>query len=485
LGFVGLTTSPCFLAQNNSTIFSSFLIDLKKDYLFEIMKNLDNTIFKAYDIRGIYPNQVNEDVAYRIAQAYAKFIQPKTVALGRDVRLSGATLFEATKQGFLDHGVNVVDIGVITTDMYYFAVANYGYDGGVQISASHNPREYNGFKMVREKAIPISGDSGIKDIQKLVAGGYQYQTKQLGDFSTKNILPEYLEKCLGFVNQKNIKRFKVVLNGMFGPAVFNVRKMNLPIEIIPLNEQIDGSFPKGAPDPLLKENQEETVETIKRVQADFGAAWDGDADRFFLFDENGRFIPGYYLTAKLAQYFSSQQSGAKIIHDPRLVWATQDQTRSAGGIPLQNKAGHSFIKERMRTEDALFGGEMSGHFYFRDYFYADNGLIPFLLMLEIISQSNKKVSEIFEEYFMKYPISGEINTKLSDQSQVEGILLDLEKNYSNAKIDKTDGVSIEYPDWRANVRGSNTEPLIRLNVEGKSQELMKQKTEELLEIIRK
>jgi len=445
---------------------------------------MDNTIFKAYDIRGIYPTQLDEDAVYRIAQAYCKFLSPKTVALGRDVRTSGGALWEAAKRGLTDHGVNVIDIGVISTDMLYFAVAHYGYDGGITISASHNPKEYNGMKMVREGSIPISGDTGIYEIRDIAVGGYHVKQPLAGNVETKYVRQDYLNKCLSFIDVSVIKPYTVVANAMFGPALDNVTKMNLPITLKMLNEVPDGTFPKGQPDPMLEANRAETIQMVKSQRADMGVAWDGDADRFFIFDEDGRFIPGYYLTAFLGRYFASKEPGAKVICDPRMTWAVLDDVSSVGGVPLINKSGHSFIKERMRRENAIFGGEASGHYYFRDYFYADNGLIPFLVIMEIMSKTGKKVSEIFNRYFNLYPISGEINIKIRSQDEIKQVLADFELKYRNAaKMEKVDGLSVEYPDWRANVRASNTEPIIRLNVEAKNHELLKEKTAEALAII--
>lgn len=443
----------------------------------------DPTIFKAYDIRGIYPEQINEEAVYAIAQAFAKFLGPKTVALGRDVRLSGPSLWEAAKNGLIDHGVNVIDIGVISTDMYYFAVANYGFDAGITISASHNPKEYNGMKMVRKGALPISGDTGIKEIMETVLSGYKFKAETKGTVEKKDIVDDYLKKCLSFVDAAKLKPFKVVANGMFGPVLKNVMRMGLPITIIPLNEVPDGNFPKGQPDPAQEANRKETEELIKKEHPDFGVAWDADADRFFLFDENGRFIPGYYLTAFFGRYFASKVPGAKVIYDPRAVWATVDLVREAGGEPLISKAGHSFIKERMRKEDAAFAGEMSGHFYFRDFYYADNGLIPFLLLLEIFSQSDQKVSQIFDPFFEKYPMSGEINIKIQSQDQVKTALAKLETEFPGARIEKIDGLSLEFPDWRANVRGSNTEPLLRINLEAKTPELVRVNLEKIKSLL--
>jgi len=444
---------------------------------------INEAIFKAYDIRGIYPGELNEDIVYKITQAYAKLVQPKRIVLGRDVRLSGPSLWKAAAQGLTDHGVDVIDIGVITTDMMYFATAAYpDADGGITISASHNPREYNGLKLMRKGAVSISGDTGIKDIKKSVLEGYIYKAEKPGHVEQREIVDDYLKKCSSMFDISAVKPLKVVANGMFGPIIKIVRKLQLPVTLVTLNEEPDGSFPKGPPDPLLKENQTETSELIKTSKADLGVAWDGDADRFFLFDENGRWIPGYYITAFLGADFARKFPGAKIIHDPRLTWATEEMVKAAGGAPLENKVGHSFLKERMRKEDAVFAGEMSGHYYFRDFYYADNGLIPFLLILEIISKSEKKTSEIFEPYFSEYFISGEINTKLGIDRRPDEILAELEKKYGDAKIEHMDGLSVEYPNWRANIRSSNTEPLLRLNVEGKSQAVVDEKTEEILSV---
>lgn len=446
---------------------------------------MDYSIFKAYDIRGIYPSQIDEDAVYKIAQAYAKFTGAKNVALGRDVRTSGNVLWEAVKQGLVEHGVDVIDIGIVSTDMLYFAVANYGYDGGITISASHNPAEYNGMKMVKAGAVPISGDSGIREIRQLVEAGYNFVSSTAGRVKVNDITTAYLDKCLSLIDLSLVKHFKVVVNSMFGPAVQNVKRMGLPLNLIAINEKLDGTFPKGQPDPLLEANRHETIELIKKEKADFGCAWDGDADRFFLFDENGRFIPGYYLTAFLGSYFAKKYPNNKVLYDPRLTWATIDAVSSSGGVPLVNKVGHSFIKERMRGEQAVFAGENSGHYYFRDYFYCDNGLIPFLILLQIFSEmgSDFKVSKVFDKYFEQYPISGELNTKLDSQEKVLGILKKIEDHYSQSKMEKIDGLSIENSDWRANVRASNTEPLIRLNVEAKNEKVLKEKTEELLKLI--
>lgn len=452
-------------------------------------------IFKAYDIRGLYPQDLNEEVAYKIAQAYCKLFSPKTIVLGRDVRLSGPSLWRAAAKGFTDHGVDVIDIGVITTDMLYYASAALNADGGITISASHNPGEYNGMKLMRAGAVPVSGDTGILEIRDLVVSDYAFKAPLAGVITVQDIRADYLKKCLSFVDADSIEeprrdgrgKMRVVVNGMFGAVVKNVEQAKdiakLPIELITLNAEPDGSFPKGAPDPLLPENRTETIALIKSVKADLGAAWDGDADRVFFFDETGRFIPGYFITAFLGAYFSKKAPGSKIIYDPRLTWAVEDTVKSAGGIALINRVGHSFIKERMRKENAVFGGELSGHYYFREFYYADNGLIPFLLMLEIISKSGKKVSELFEPYFKKYFISDETNFALESLGEVERAISKIEYAYPDATVTRVDGLSIEYSKWRANIRSSNTQPLLRINVEAKNEALRDQKLAELIKLI--
>jgi phosphomannomutase len=447
---------------------------------------IDQKIFKAYDIRGIYPDQLNEELAYGIAQAYAKFLNPKTVALGFDVRTSSPSLFEAAKQGLIDHGVDVVDIGMVSTDMLYFAVASLGLDGGIIISASHNPREYNGMKLAREKAIPISGDTGIEDIKNSVVAGYEYKALDVGKVSKQDITEDYLKKCLSFVDLSKIKPLKVVANAMFGKALELVDLMKLPIEITKMNEKPDGTFPKGQPDPLQPANQKETIELIENQHPDLGVAWDADADRCFFFDETGRFIYPYYVSALLSEYFCKKNPGATIVHDIRLKWAIEDRVKAAGGKTVAIKAGRAYFNPEMMRDDAVFASETSGHYYFKDFYYCDNGLIPFLLMLEIISESGKKVSELFDEYFESFPVSGEINTKAAEQSQVAPLLEKIEQHFAankDAKIDKTDGISIETKDWRANIRGSNTEPLIRVNVEARDKKTLDAATQEVLRFI--
>jgi len=452
------------------------------------MNKINPAIFRTYDVRGLYPSEITEDAVYRIAQAYVKFLNPKTIALGRDVRLSSPKLFASAKQGLLDHGINIIDIGVVSTEMLYFAVGHLGLDGGITISASHNPRDYNGMKMTRENVIPISANSGLEDIKNLVFSNYNYIASRKGVERQINITEDYLKKCLSFIDVKKIKKMKVVANAMFGMALVNVKKIDLPIELICLNEIPDGNFPKGQPNPLLPEQRVETIETIRTTQSDFGIAWDGDADRFFIFDENGRFIPPYYVLAFLTKYFCSKFPGAIVVHDLRLAWAIEDEAKVAGATTLRSKAGYPFVRKIMRDNQALIGCETSGHIFFKDFFYTDNGLIPFLIILEIFSKLDGKVSTFFDKYFENYPISGEINIENKDPNGTQSVLDRLEKHFrsdSEIVVDKTDGISFEHSQWRANIRGSNTEPFIRINVEGRTPEILKEKTDELLELIGK
>lgn len=452
-------------------------------------------IFKAYDIRGVYPSELDEETAYKIGQAYAKFVKPKKVAVGRDVRTHGEKIKSELIRGLNDAGVDVIDIGIISTDMLYFAVANYGYDGGIAVSASHNPKEYNGFKMVREKSFAISSDTGLFDIRDMVVdNSYQVKPKKMGVVEKKEITDDYIDKIISFANVDKIKPLKVVLSANFGLAGEVAKKLlnKIPAKIkaVYLDDEPNGEFPKGRPDPLIPERQTETSELVKSSKADFGVAWDADADRCFFFDETGKFIEGYFIVGLLAKEILKKYPGGKIIYDPRLTWATIETVKSAGGIPLMNKAGHTFIKDRMKKEDAAFGGEMSAHYYFKDYWYADCGMIPFVMMLNILSETGKKLSELLAPMMNKYFVSGEINNEVKD---IPALLKEAEEKYSDGKIDKTDGLSVEYDNpaspnlsevsWRFNLRGSNTEPKIRLNVESTKKELMEQKCDEILGLI--
>ncbi len=448
---------------------------------------MDPKIFKAYDIRGIYPDQFNEDDAYKIAQAYADYVKPKNVVLGHDVRSSGEKLWRAAANGFLDAGVDVIDVGTISTDMLYFSVANYGYDGGITISASHNPREYNGMKMVREESIAISSDTGLNEIRDLTINGSKISSENKGKIIKKDILDDYINHILKFIDVSKIKPLKIVLSANFGlsgeVAKKIITKIPAKIEYECLDCVPSGDFPKGRPDPLIFERRIETSELVKKSHADLGVSWDADADRCFFFDENGNFIEGYYVVGILAKELLKNHPGEKILHDPRLVWATIETVKAAGGVPIVTKTGHGFIKDRMRKENALFAGEMSAHYYFRDNWYADNGMIPFVMMLEILSESKQKLSELVRPMIEKYPVSGEINNEVKD---VKAVLAEAEKIYHDGKIDKIDGLSVEYPQWRFSLRGSNTEPKIRLNVESRGdRKLMEQKRDELITLIEK
>lgn len=445
--------------------------------------SIDKTIFMAYDVRGVYPTEINEEAVRAIGKAYARWLKPKNVIVGHDVRLSSPDLQREMIAGLTGEGVDVVNIGTISTDMLYYAVATEKAGGGITITASHNPREYNGAKFVREKAIAISSDSGLNEIADLIDVDNLETENKPGKVTKKDITDGYIEHIRSFIDVKKLGKLKVVVNGNFGLAVTMIKKAlaGTPVELIELNGEPDGSFPKGRPDPLIPENRHETIQLIIKEGADLGIAWDADADRVFFYDENGDFIDGYYMTAILAEMMLKKYPDSKIVHEPRLVWAIKDAIQNNGGTAIQNKAGHTFIKDRMRKEDAVFAGETSAHYYFKDNFYCDNGMIPALMILERLSESKEKLSDIAQPYRDKYFISGEINSEVDSG---EEIIKQLEKTYSDGQIDKTDGLVSEYSDWRFNVRMSNTEPLIRLNVEAKSQDLMEKKRDELLSIIR-
>lgn len=449
------------------------------------MKLLRNA-FKAYDIRGKVPEELNEEMAYRIGRAFVAIFQAKTVVVGHDVRLSGPALQAALVRGLTEAGCDVIDIGVCGTEQIYFATAHWQLDGGIMITASHNPQEYNGMKLVRKNARPISGDSGLKELEEAVInGGFPQVNGAAGKVSRRDSMPEYIRHLLGYVDLTGLKPLKVVVNAGNGAAgaVIDALAPHLPFVFTKVNHEPDGSFPNGIPNPLLVENREATAKVVRETGADIGIAWDGDFDRCFLFDETGGFIEGYYLVGFLAQAFLRKNPGAKIVHDPRLTWNTIEVVTKAGGIPVQNKTGHAFMKERLRQEDAVYGGEMSAHHYFRDFAYCDSGMIPWLLVLEIMSLSDKPLSQLLQERVACYPVSGEINSHVAEPAAV---IKRLERLYAPEAltVDYTDGVSIEFSEWRFNVRMSNTEPVLRLNVESRCDEpLMREKTEELLNLI--
>ncbi len=443
-------------------------------------------IFHAYDIRGIYPSEFDEEACYSIAKGYVSVFMPRDVVIGMDVRLSSRSLKESLVRGFLDAGVNVIDIGQITTDMLYFAVGNYNYSGGIIVSASHNPKEYNGLKMVKEKATAISSDTGLFDIRAALKLGKdeKISSNRRGTCKRKEILNDYVNHVLSFIDKSSIQHLTFVGNANFGFVSKPIKMIvdQLHLNLIPLNFTPDGSFPKGAPDPMLTENREETEELIRKSNVDFGVAWDADADRVMFFDERGRFISGTYITALLAKMMLIKYGkNNKIILDPRVTWPTLKLVNEMGGSPIISKCGHAFMKDRMRSEDALFAGEMSAHYYFRDNFYADNGIIPFLLILEHLSKEKKKLSEIISPFMEGHYMSGELNYRTQN---IQGIIEKIRSRFSSAgREDFTDGYSVESDAWRFNIRPSNTEPLMRLNVEAKEEKLVEKIVKEIKEII--
>ena len=412
--------------------------------------------------------------------------QAKKVAVGHDIRLSGPSLRAALVRGLTEMGCDVVDIGECGTEMIYYATAHLELDGGIMITASHNPKEYNGMKLVRRESRPISSDTGLKDIEeKVITGEFAPLTGAKGSVEAVNILPDYIEHLFTYVDKTALKPLRIVANtgnGAAGPIINELAK-HLPFEFIKVYNEPDGNFPNGVPNPILLENREATAKVVREHKADVGIAWDGDFDRCFMFDEKGNFIEGYFMVGFLAQAFLQKTAGAKIIYDPRLTLNTIELVEAAGGTPVMCKSGHAFIKDRMRQENAVYGGEMSAHHYFRDFSFCDSGMIPWLLVVELLSRAGKPLSTLMQERMDRYPISGEINSTVKD---APAVMVKIEEKYgAGGKVTKVDGLSVEYPDWRFNLRLSNTEPVIRLNVEVRAdQALLKEKTEELLALIR-
>lgn len=441
--------------------------------------------FKAYDIRGRLGDELNEEIAWRIGRAYAELLKPQRVVVGRDVRASSAALCAALARGLTEGGVDVFDIGLCGTEEIYFATFHGEFDGGIVVTASHNPIDYNGMKLVRAQAQPVSGDSGLFAIRDRVAAGNFASVPRLGTITPGNLQDAYVAHLLSYVDAPQLPPLKIVVNagnGCAGPILDRL-ETRLPVTFVKIHHDPDGSFPHGIPNPLLPENRSATADAVRSHNADFGLAWDGDFDRCFFFDEHGAFIEGYYMVGLLATVLLAHHPASAIIHDPRLTWNTIDMVQSAGGVAVQSKTGHAFIKERMRAENALYGGEMSAHHYFRDFSYCDSGMIPWLLVAEIIGRTGKSLSQLVAERIALYPASGEINRVVHDPA---GIIARIEKIYTPdaAGIDHTDGLSIEYPQWRFNLRMSNTEPVLRLNVEARGDaQLMRTKTTELLAII--
>jgi phosphomannomutase len=449
--------------------------------------SLDPSIFKAYDVRGLYPSEIDEAGARQIGRGFAAYLSARTVGVSRDMRLSSPGLSQAFIEGVRAHGTNVVDYGMLGTDQLYYAVAEDRLDGGAQITASHNPKQYNGIKMVRAEALPLSGDAGIGQIRDMIAGGtLPPDAARSGTLESRDIMAGYVEKVLSFIDLGAIKPFNVVLDGGSGmagrvaPLLFD----RLPCRVTSLCMEVDGTFPNHEANPLLEENRADITAAVLREKADIGIAWDGDADRCFFIDGSGEFISGDFVTALLAEAFLLKTPGATVIYDLRASHAVKDVVARYGGRALMNRVGHAFIKQRMRQEDGVFAGEVTGHYYFKDYYYADNGFIPALLVLELMSKKNQSLHQLLAPLREKYFISGEINTKLGSMTEVPRVLDAVEHRYADATLAHIDGVSVDYPDWHFNVRASNTEPLVRLNLEAKTPDLMAAKRDEVLRVIR-
>jgi phosphomannomutase len=448
--------------------------------------NLNPAIFKAYDIRGIYPGEINEDIARQIGRGFVTYLKATRIGVSRDMRVSSPSLASAFIEGATLQGADVVDYGMMATDMLYFASVTDALQGGAQITASHNPGEYNGIKMVREEAQPLSGDAGLGDIRDMIVSDTLPQTGARGSVSRREILPEYIDKVMSFIDPSLIKPFNVVADAGHGMAGLVAPKLfeRLPCKVTTLCFNIDGTFPNHESNPLLEENRRDITAEVIRQKADIGIAWDGDADRCFFLDGTGEFISGDFITALLAEAFLLKHPNTTIIYDLRASHAVKDTVERMGGRALMNRVGHAFIKQRMRAEDGIFAGEVTGHYYFRDFYYADNGFIPALLILELMSKKNKPLRDLLQPYRERYFISGEINTKLKSMDEVPKKLAAIEARYKDADIAKLDGISVDYPEWHFNVRASNTEPLLRLNLEATTPETMEKKRDEVLGVIR-
>jgi phosphomannomutase/phosphoglucomutase len=442
--------------------------------------------FKAYDIRGQVPTDLNEDVAYAVGRAYAQLFSPTEVVVGRDVRLDSSTLARALAKGINDAGASVIDIGLCGTEEVYFQTANRNVGGGIMVTASHNPMDYNGMKLVREGARPVSGDSGLREVEALAESRAFAPAAGVGSVRLDVDKSAYVRHLLGYVDGPALRPLKIVVNAGNGGAGLVIDQLapHLPFEFVRVHHEPDGRFPHGIPNPLLPENRAATAQVVLSSGADFGIAWDGDFDRCFFFDADGQFIEGYYVVGLLAAQLLEKHPGGKIVHDPRLTWNTVEMVRDAGGVPIMSKTGHAFIKERMRAEDAIYGGEMSAHHYFRDFAYCDSGMIPWLLIAERMSKTGMSLAQMVEQRIAEYPCSGEINFRVVDASAVVARLKDRYTATAPTVVDNTDGLSVDFCDWRFNVRSSNTEPLLRLNVESKNDlALLREKTEELRVLI--
>jgi phosphomannomutase len=449
---------------------------------------INPSIFKAYDIRGLYPQEVNEDAARLVARGFVAYLEATRIAVSRDMRVSSPSMAAAFIEGARAQGADVIDYGMMGTDMLYYAVARDGLDGGVQITASHNPKEYNGIKMVRREAFPLSGDAGIGDIRDMIAGDrLPPPAPKPGALTQRNVVDDYVTHVLSFIDPSIVTPFKVVLDagngiaGMVAPRLF----AHIPTRTLTtLCFEVDGTFPNHEANPLIEENRRDITERVIEEKADIGIAWDGDADRCFFIDGAGEFIAGDFITALLAEAFLIKHPGAKIVYDVRASYAVKDTAARYGSEALMNRVGHAFFKRRMREENAIFGGEVTGHYYFRDNFYADNGFIPALLILELMSRKGQTLRELLEPLRRRYFISGEINTKVGDMRTAQQKIDALAAKYQGGRVYTMDGISAEFPDWHFNVRGSNTEPLLRLNLEATTQEVMNAKRDEVLAFIR-
>jgi phosphomannomutase len=444
---------------------------------------LDPKVFKAYDVRGIYPGELDEEGAYAIGRAYVEHFEPRTIAVGRDMRLSSPSVAEAAIRGASDGGADVVDVGMIGTEMLYYAVGDLSLDGGIAVTASHNPKEYTGMKIVRRGALPVGGDSGLQEIRARAARGFG-DVGTRGRVERQDVYPGWVDTVMSFVSPEAVRPLRVVVdaaNGMAGSMLPPVLE-RLPVEAIECYFEPDGSFPNHEPNPLLPENREFIVGKVLDERADLGVAFDGDADRCFVVDDTGEFVPGDFVTALLAEALLEREPGATILYDVRASWAVRDTVERAGGTALVSRVGHAFIKHRMRKESAAFAGEVSGHYYFRDYFQADSGVIPMLLVLELVSRKALRLSEILAPFRERYFLTGELNTPVAD---VALKLQELKERFGpEGEVSHLDGISVTAGDWHMNVRPSNTEPLVRLNLEATSRELMEQKRDEVLAVIR-
>jgi phosphomannomutase len=444
---------------------------------------LDPKVFKAYDVRGVYSTELDEQGAYAIGRAYVEQFEPRRIAVGRDMRLSSPSMAAEAIRGASEGGADVLDLGMVGTEMVYFAVGDLELDGGIEVTASHNPKDYTGMKIVRRGALPVGGDSGLMEVRDRALAGFGESTR-LGEVSPYDIWPAYVDRVLSFIDVSAVRPLRVVIdaaNGMAGTMLPPILE-RLPIDAVPYFFEPDGSFPNHEPNPLLPENREFIIAKAREEGADFGVAFDGDADRCFFVDDTGEFVPGDFVTTLLAESVLAKEPGGKVIYDLRASWAVPETVERAGGVPLINRVGHAFIKHRMRQEGAVFGGEVSGHYYFRDFSQADSGVVPFLLMLELVSKKGRKLSELLQPLRERYFITGELNTPVPD---VAVKLQELKERFGpEGTVSHLDGISVDTDDWHMNVRPSNTEPLLRLNLEARSEDLMERKRDEVLSVIR-